>query len=63
MVRAIAVPTRLDALRRRYVHGELELDAFELAVAELLASGREHDAAPLMRPPSSAGECVTARSS
>jgi hypothetical protein len=47
MKRAMAHPTRLDALRRRFVHGELDVDAFERAAAELRASGHEHDPEPL----------------
>lgn len=47
MLPASAVPTRLDALRRRFVHGELDVDAFERMAAELRASGHEHDPEPL----------------
>lgn len=51
VVTPIATPTRLDWLRRRYVHGELELADFEAQVAELLESGREHEPQPAGNPP------------
>lgn len=45
------MPTRLDALRRRYVHGQVNLDEFETQVEALLLTGREHEPEPHRAPP------------
>jgi hypothetical protein len=62
MVRPVAQPTRLDALRRFYLHGRCGVEEFEAARDRLVRSGHASDELAGAGNPErlARGECVAA---